>query len=155
MWPLTSVGYGHSQGSLESGEEFRTINPCYSNIEVSSNTSDAYRYSNNNSSSNNYQVVVVVVVVAGVLAATTAKAPAATTTTTSKETTATTTAAATTTITSKETTATTINCSCCCSSRCCFSCNHSYSNKNLLQQQLNFNADSTLKKFLHLKQFLP
>lgn len=36
-------GFGHSQGNLESGEEVRTINPCFSNIEVSSNTSDAYR----------------------------------------------------------------------------------------------------------------
>ncbi|XP_078317573.1 zinc finger ZZ-type and EF-hand domain-containing protein 1-like isoform X2 [Crassostrea virginica] len=43
---IKEKGYGHSQGSLESGEEFRTINPCYSNIEVSSNTSDAYRLTN-------------------------------------------------------------------------------------------------------------
>ncbi|KAK3090627.1 hypothetical protein FSP39_013259 [Pinctada imbricata] len=33
-------------GTLGSGEEVRTISPCYSNIEVSSNTSDSYRLTN-------------------------------------------------------------------------------------------------------------
>ncbi|XP_061181596.1 zinc finger ZZ-type and EF-hand domain-containing protein 1-like [Saccostrea echinata] len=43
---MKDKGYGHGQGTLETGEEVRTINPCYSNIEVSSNTSDAYRLTN-------------------------------------------------------------------------------------------------------------
>ncbi|XP_011420402.3 zinc finger ZZ-type and EF-hand domain-containing protein 1 isoform X2 [Magallana gigas] len=43
---IKDKGFGHSQGNLESGEEVRTINPCFSNIEVSSNYSDAHRLTN-------------------------------------------------------------------------------------------------------------